>query len=498
MNTIKHSLERRSFRLICLALIICLGLAMRIGHGQQKQIYHVDEGFSYLVASLGLSEFGKVVTTSAPLQFKGADFLQLYQLRPEDGGKHHLIRALIASDVHPPLYYHALHEVMRWSGGQPNKWQGIGLNLGFYILSATLLYALSRHLLPQRPIAALLAVGLWSLSAGSLQLSLFARMYEIQVFFGLLSIYCWVRLVQSHSQTNTIMISGIGLSVSFWLGYMSHYYTLIFAILLTAGGLILVARNLKKALVLLTSWGLSMGALFLFYPTAWQHLFHSQRGQEIQVLMPKLQQMLGKVPHFLLLDHQLFFYSEVIALIIGLSTWYIWKNKQHGQRWFQNPSAILGGIIITYTLVTSALSPFFAIRYHALSLPIFALGVSIILASVNPKILRYLSTGVIAISFMVHAILYDAHRDVFNPLHNPNLKPTSNTQLLLLLQPRDSYLLWGALSGLKPENNYLLVRQEHLDNWKQNNLSRWFSPDTISQLQKVNSVHPFYILDMSK
>jgi hypothetical protein len=501
MNTIKPSLQNRSFRMICLAFIICIGLAVRIGHGQHKQIYHVDEGFSYLVSGLGLPEFHHILTTPEPVPFKGSDFLQLYNLRPEDGGKHHLIREIADTDVHPPLYYHALHEVMRWSGGEQNKWQGIGLNLFLYILSAIILYALGKRLAPAQPAVALLGVTLWSLSTGSIQLSLFARMYEMQVLFGLMSMYLWICLIQAPSQSKTWVVLSAGLGISFWLGYMSHYYTLIFATLLTAGGVVLVWKDIKKVMAFLSTWGISLLALFIAYPTAWQHLFHSQRGQEIQALLPKFQQIINKIPHFIIIDIQLFMYTEVLLVIVGLLIGYLLKNRIDWRNWGQHPGFILGGIMATYMLITAALSPFFSIRYHALILPVFALGTAAVLCTTKQRSLRYTLAGLTVIFFMIHAIIYNNNPHMVNPLHNPDFKLSSNSQLLLLRHLNEYPVLWGALSGLKADHDYLFVRQAHLfegSDGKAPSASKIFQPEALKQLQEASHKSSLYVLDMQR
>ena len=48
-----------------------------------------------------------------------------------------------ASDVHPPLYYSALHTVCSFSPGQYSKWQGGVVNILFAILTLWVLFSLA-------------------------------------------------------------------------------------------------------------------------------------------------------------------------------------------------------------------------------------------------------------------------------------------------------------------------------------------------------------------
>ena len=161
---------------------------------------------------------------------------------------------ITARDVHPPLYLWLLHVWMRLTG--ESEFSVRYLSLAGGMLTVALAYVVARRLIGRR--AALLATLLLATARFHIWWSQEARMYVWATFFGLLSIYYFIRLRQ---RANTV----------WWLYVFSSaaaLYTLYLSIL------VLVLENLFTAFTVwrrprkrrvLFNWGLSQVSILILY-----------------------------------------------------------------------------------------------------------------------------------------------------------------------------------------------------------------------------------------
>jgi 4-amino-4-deoxy-L-arabinose transferase-like glycosyltransferase len=97
---------------------------------------------------------------------------------------------ITARDVHPPLYLSLLHYWLRWTGESEFTVRYLSLSGG--MLTVALTYVVARRLIGRR--VALLATLLIATARFHIWWSQEARMYIWATFFGLLSIYFFIRL----------------------------------------------------------------------------------------------------------------------------------------------------------------------------------------------------------------------------------------------------------------------------------------------------------------
>lgn len=452
-------------------LLLILGLSLRLWHGHNKHTYHIDEGFSYLVSSLHLTDFKAITHNPNPVQVTGLQLQNLYNLYPKEYGQHAKIQSMIADDVHPPLYYHLLHETMRWSGGQQNKWQAIGLNLFLYVISACLLYLISRRLIPESPNGALFNVALWSLATGSITFSLFARMYELMTCFGLAATYFWLRWQQEERYRD-----GIAWMLTLWLGYLSHYYLLLWGGLLLLAGLYLSHKKAKKMLFFVGIWVGAGLLLLMSYPTALNHILHSSRSREIQNLTLKVSDLFNNIIKLLQIDTQYLLYQEVLLCALFLIIWGLIYHHTKVIPWLRGHIyfSALSIIGLIFGLVTAAISPYSDIRYHSLFLPWLVLWLSVLIFKTPNNYVKASSIGIVLSSFIFHALTYQ--QEWYNPLQN-----LQKNNILVLKSPGDDYMLWGSLVHLDPNQSYWVLNQIHLQQISGTPLEAVFTPEWVKQ-----------------
>ena len=139
-----------------------------------------------------------------------------------------------ANDIHPPLYYYALHFWIRCSGNSELAVRSLSALLGTMLV--LMAFVLGRSLAGGEVglIAALLA----ALSPFQIYYSQETRMYILSAFLAALSAYAWVRLLSSWLDAKDNSRRIFGAFILYILASISLLYTHYFAVTL------LIAQNL--------------------------------------------------------------------------------------------------------------------------------------------------------------------------------------------------------------------------------------------------------------
>jgi len=180
-------------RLVLLAILL-LAVALRL-HALEAQSLWNDEGTSVALASRDLA----TITRNA------------------------------SQDIHPPLYYYALHAWMGLFGDRVGAVRSLSVVAGVGAVVA--IYALSKRLFS--PTTALLATLLTAVSPFQVYYSQETRMYALASLLGLLGMLAWVRLLdgwaacRGHKRAGLLAVVYVLLAV---LSVYTHYFG--FAILL--------------------------------------------------------------------------------------------------------------------------------------------------------------------------------------------------------------------------------------------------------------------------
>ena len=265
-----------------------------------KSGMHEDEFYSYY-SSNRTNGFYAEHTVSTEVM--------LDELKVLDGCGYNfpLVKEVQSWDVHPPIYYFVLHFVCSLTSGVFSKWQGLVINLICLAISIILMKRLGTIMLPDNPLLVDIAVLTWGLSPALLSGVVFIRMYML--------LTVWILAVTLLHVKN---LPGRTSSLKFWillwiltfLGFMTHYYFLIWLVFLGgAWNVILIlnsikARKMRKTSLHTTSTTdpassddpqhcpvhptiiyilveLSCAAVcYLFYPAFPAQMFKGQRGAQ--------------------------------------------------------------------------------------------------------------------------------------------------------------------------------------------------------------------------
>ncbi len=233
MENIKAFIQKYTF--FFLITIIIVAATLRIYYAYQKEAFHVDE----------IASFKKINATS---NLRDEAFDQKDKNKWTNGKEYvddyfTLHKKNLKKDIqlllrdtkdppHPNLYYVALRLAL--SNGIRGldglfKFYGIGLNIFFYCIGAFFLYLLYNNIY-KNEIYALLAVFLYSISIGALSTSIFIRMYELLSLSIIITTFIVFNILDKEKPR---LLDFILLCLTSTLGYLSHYYYIIFVFILT-------------------------------------------------------------------------------------------------------------------------------------------------------------------------------------------------------------------------------------------------------------------------
>lgn len=173
-------------------------------------------------------------------------------------------------DVHPPLYYWALHLASSLVQGSCSVLIGLGVNLLFYLLTLLALYKLSRQLFESRKIAAAVVM-LYGMSVIGTSTAMMLRMYMLLTLFTVLLALIAAKILQYPEQKRNYLL----LTVIMAGGLLTQYYFVFYAFFLCAAVVLYsMARKRFRSAALFSVCALvGVGLLFVLFPASWKHLF---------------------------------------------------------------------------------------------------------------------------------------------------------------------------------------------------------------------------------
>lgn len=199
-------------------LAIVAGIGLRLyGAFYAKQGLSHDESVTYQCAAAKEGDYCEQVHAYSDTVVQTKLITQFYQV-PDGFEFSKIATDLVAFDIHPPLYFWALHIVYKIIGLQP--FTGLLINIACTILMCILLYKLSM-LFFHRSSVALTATALWLLSPAVLQIDLEARHYQLFGLLALWHVYLSYKLFIGENQKSSVYLSLICCTV---LGLLTHYY----------------------------------------------------------------------------------------------------------------------------------------------------------------------------------------------------------------------------------------------------------------------------------
>lgn len=278
----------------------------------QKQGYHYDEYYSYYSSNVtyGLSP--------TDMEWKDtAEIRSEFMVMPDAGVDYGMVRLMQSWDVHPPLYYYVLHTVCGMSKGVFTKWQGLSVNLIFFVLSWLILWGITKELTGNDKKKIFAVCALFGTSPAVFSGITFIRMYMMLTCECLLLLYVHIRAIMREKRSFTgFYLPVILLSFA---GFHTHYYFAVFLFFVAAAVCLYLFfhKETRKAsfgyaAAVLSGMMLSVAA----YPACLSHIFRGYRGTEAQDAFFDMSNIYGRLSFFFGLTNEYTFGNMLVVILL--------------------------------------------------------------------------------------------------------------------------------------------------------------------------------------
>ncbi len=229
----------------------------------QKKGYFIDEIYSWGLSNGYYKPFITSYDTIFEHWLNGEEFQDYMTVQQGERFSYASVYDNQTQDVHPPLYYMAMHTICSFMPDYYNKWQGILLNVFFYMGCLVMIF-LTARILFQSDRKALAAMAVWGFSPGGLSTGIYIRMYMMMTFFTMVSVYLHVRLIKEGQKAKILF----GICLATFLGLLTQYYFVFMAFFLSAAYVLWKIWNKKWKEAIIYSAALlgSVGLMVLVYP----------------------------------------------------------------------------------------------------------------------------------------------------------------------------------------------------------------------------------------
>ncbi len=258
----KSGLEKKDFRIY---FIVILGILLIVLFGNVKEGYFIDELYSYGLSNAeyktDISDYD--IYNTELKNSNESPFFKYMTVGENERFNYISVYKNQIRDVHPPLYYMILNTVCSLTPNVFNKWSGIGINLAIYIGIMLIFYTICKEVYQNKNLS-LIACLVYTISAASIGMNIYIRMYSLLTFFTLLYLLLHIFMLKKEFNIKHLFLVGL---VCF-LGTITQYYFLITSFFISAiFVLILFSRHEFKLFLKYTiTMMISLGCAYVFFP----------------------------------------------------------------------------------------------------------------------------------------------------------------------------------------------------------------------------------------
>ncbi len=317
--------NRSYIPMIVMVVIIMLQVIAAFYFCTRKQGFHYDEYYSYY--SSNVSE------GLAPPDCKWMDsdsILDEFRVRKGEGFNYGMVRLMQTYDVHPPIYYFVLHTVCSLTPGVFSKWQGLAVNLVFFVLAVIVLWMISDIVSDGDRKIGIFTVALFGFSPAIVSGVLFIRMYVMLTFMCQLYLYIHLRALKKESFDVKRFYIPVFILTFITAGI--HYYAIVFMFFVALYmflHLLFDPDTRKKAFIYALSVVLGLMAFLITYPAAVSHILHSYRGTEARAAFFDVQNMVDRAGLFVgILNEYLLHDTYYILILVVLLVYATGRYKK--------------------------------------------------------------------------------------------------------------------------------------------------------------------------
>ena len=385
-------MKKNRWFLLCMIGLLLVQLTAVFWFGTQKQGFHYDEYYSYYSSNVTNA---LVPTDMEWMDTEGirSEFMAL----EGEGLGLGMVRLMQSLDVHPPLYYYLLRLVCWLSPGIFSKWQGLAVNIVFFVLSWLALAGITKEITANNKKKILAVCALFGFSPAVFGGVMFVRMYMMLTFVCLLILYIHIRAITRSQRSFRGFY--IPVAVLSFIGFHIHYYFAVFLFFLAATVslyLFFYKESRKESFVYAGSVLAGLMVSVVVYPACLKHIFRGYRGTEAQDAFFDFGNIGERFSFFFDLTNEYVFGNMFVVLLLCLILLGLTRRvKQKGETVVKpQGQAYMLTLIVTagYFLVvakTALLNAEEAIRYE---MPVYGLLMVLVVAGLG-NCLQFFDTG---------------------------------------------------------------------------------------------------------
>ena len=240
---------------------------------------HFDECFSYFNTnnSVGRLAYDRTYVSSY-------DIMKDFYVLDGEGFNYPYVVLLQSYDVHPPVFYIFLHTLCSFMPGVFSMWQGVALNILYALITTVFIYLTVNEITKNIYVSYFIS-GLVAVNTGVICNVMYIRMYALMALWISICVYLHVRMAR-YENFNDIPIKYpiIGFVLTF-LGFLTHYFYLVFLFFIEAAFFIPKLFRFKNNFKGIIKYGLFILAAGILgvavYPSCLGHVHSGYRGQEV-------------------------------------------------------------------------------------------------------------------------------------------------------------------------------------------------------------------------
>ena len=385
-------MKKNKWFLLCMIGLLLVQLTAVFWFGTQKQGFHYDEYYSYYSSN--------VTNALVPTDMEWMDTegirSEFMALKGEGLGLG-MVRLMQSLDVHPPLYYYLLRLVCWLSPGIFSKWQGLALNVVFFILAWLTLAGITKEITDNNKKNVLAVCALFGFSPAVFSGVMFVRMYMMLTFVCLFILYVHICAITRQKRS----LSGfyIPIMVLSFIGFHIHYYFAVFLFFLAAVVTLYLFFHKESRKESFIYAGFVLAGLMvsvLIYPACLGHIFRGYRGTEAQDAFFDFSNIGDRFSFFFDLTNEYVFGNMFVALLLCLILLGLTSRVKQKEDALARPErqAYMLTLIVTvgYFLVvakTALLNAEEAIRYE---MPVYGLLMVLVMVGLGSR-LQFLDNG---------------------------------------------------------------------------------------------------------
>lgn len=467
----KKDFCKQSTFIVLMILIMMLSLGVSIFFGCKKVGFHYDEYYSYYSTNvtagmwLGDGEYKS-----------GEQIADEFRVLPGEPMNLGVVKESQSFDVHPPMYYYVLRLVCFLSKGTFSKWQGLFINLFFFIGNMIMLLLISKKITKNNQLISLFTVLIYGLSPAVVSCNMFIRMYSMLTFECLLLLYICVKSLEDKKYGWLNLF--VPTCVLSFVGFMTHYYYSIFLFFVAAFMclyMVFKKETRLKAFIFGGSVVAGMGIGVLYYPACISHIFSGYRGTEAKGAFFDMSNTVQRIKLFLGITNDLIFGSlfYFLALIVICLFLYLRFKKKSALK----PSPALWLVIVVtlgYFLTVSKTALEFATaaessRYQA---PIFGLVILLTVGAVVyltdnsfAKTFVSLLIMIVAVAFQIVSLCNDKVYFTYpDEATERNFASNhSSDAIVYIYNPGNSWMVWDNSYELMSYDKIFFVSIDNTD-----------------------------------